>query len=94
MPRALWNGHIIAESEHTELMDGDHYFPPDSLKEAYFAPSQTRSICPWKGTANYYHVQVEDDVNTDAAWFYPDPKEAAHHIKGYIAFWKGVEVVD
>lgn len=94
MPRARWNGRIVAESDHTEIMDGDHYFPAESLKREFFTPSQTTSVCPWKGIATYYHLEVDDDVITDAAWCYADPKDAALNIKGFVAFWKGVEVLD
>ncbi|MCP4191645.1 MAG: DUF427 domain-containing protein [Planctomycetaceae bacterium] len=92
MPKASWNGETIAESDETIVVDGNHYFPPQSLREAYFQESTTTSNCPWKGIANYYHVQVDGKTNTDAAWYYAEPKPEASNIKDHIAFWKGVEV--
>ena len=92
MPRAIWNGVVIAESDATEVVEGDHYFPPDTLIREHFQESATKSECPWKGTASYYHVKVNGEVNSDAAFYYPQPKPAAENIKDYIAFWKGVEV--
>jgi uncharacterized protein (DUF427 family) len=92
MPKAIWNGKVIAESDDTKVVEGNHYFPPDSVEEEFLKPSATTSICPWKGTASYYHVDVGDSVNSDAAWYYADPKEAAVEIKDHVAFWKGVEV--
>ncbi len=90
--KATWNGQVIAESEQTVVVDGNHYFPADSIKKEHFAPSTTTSHCGWKGTANYYSVVVDGKENTDAAWYYADPLEAAAQIKGHVAFWKGVEV--
>lgn len=92
--KAIWNGEVIAESERTILLEGNHYFPPESVQEDFLVPSDTHTTCPWKGIASYYHVKVGDQVNRDAAWYYPEPSEAAQHIKGYIAFWKGVQVVE
>lgn len=92
MPRALWNGAVLAESEVFELVEGNVYFPPAALHDAHFLPSPTRTICGWKGEAQYFDVVVGDQVNKDAAWFYPDPKEAAAQIRGYVAFWRGVTV--
>ena len=92
MYRALWNGTVLAESEHTTVVEGNHYFPPDSLRREHFAPSATTSVCPWKGTASYLTVEVDGTSNPDAAWFYPEPSEAAANIRGFVAFWKGVEV--
>jgi uncharacterized protein (DUF427 family) len=92
VPIAVWNETVIAESSDTILVENNHYFPPDSVKEEFLRPSDTSSFCPWKGTASYYHVEVGGSVNSDAAWYYPDPKEAAMNIKGFVAFWKGVEV--
>jgi uncharacterized protein (DUF427 family) len=89
---ATWNGQVIAESDETEMVEGNHYFPPNSIKSEYFQPSEQSSVCPWKGTASYYDVVVDGDVNSGAAWFYPDPKPAASNIKGHIAFWRGVTV--
>jgi len=92
MPKALWNGRVIAESEETEVVEGRHYFPPDAVDQAFLKPSETRSNCPWKGTANYYHIDVDGQVNSDGAFYYAEPSEAAANIKGYVAFWKGVTV--
>lgn len=92
--KAIWNGEVIAESERTILLEGNHYFPPESVQEDFLVPSDTHTTCPWKGIASYYHVKVGDQVNRDAAWYYPEPGEAAQHIKGYIAFWRGVQVVE
>jgi uncharacterized protein (DUF427 family) len=92
MATASWNGVIIAESDQTEIVDGNHYFPPDSIKQEYFKPSDQTSVCGWKGTANYYDLVVEDQTNAGAAWYYADPKSAAANIKGHVAFWKGVTV--
>jgi uncharacterized protein (DUF427 family) len=91
--KATWHGATIAESEQTIVVEGNHYFPPDSIKQSHFTPSTTHTTCGWKGEASYYNVVVDDTVNKDAAWFYPDPKSAAANIKNYVAFWKGVEVV-
>jgi uncharacterized protein (DUF427 family) len=88
----MWNGAVLAESERTEVVEGNHYFPPDAVKRQYFAPSETHTICPWKGTASYYTVQVDGKTNPDAAWYYPQTKDAAKNIENFVAFWKGVEV--
>ncbi len=93
MVRAIWNGAVIAQSDHTEVVDGNHYFPPDSVNRELVQPSDTTSVCGWKGTANYDHVVAEGQTNKDAAWYYPSPKEAASNIKGHVAFWRGIEVV-
>lgn len=90
--KAIWNNVILAESNKTEVVEGNHYFPPDSIKREYFEDTDTTTTCPWKGEASYYNIQVNGKKNTDAAWFYPHPKEAARKIKGYVAFWKGVLV--
>ena len=90
--KAIWNDQIIAESQETILIEGNHYFPPDSIKSDFFEKSDTHTACPWKGEASYYHIQVNDEINRDAAWYYPDPKPAAKSIKNYIAFWRGVSV--
>ena len=90
--KAVWNGAVLAESEETIVIEGNHYFPPSSIKSEYFAASPTQTLCPWKGTASYYTIQVRGETNPDAAWVYPEPTEAARKIGGYIAFWKGVEV--
>lgn len=90
--RATWNGTVLAESDETIIVEGNHYFPPASVNREYFGPSVTHTFCPWKGTASYYSVDVEGSANTDAAWFYPEPFDAADVIKDYVAFWHGVEV--
>lgn len=92
--KALWKGQIIAESEDTVVVEGNHYFPPSSIKKEFYNPSETKSVCPWKGTASYYSLNVDGAENADAAWYYPETSELAKNIKGYVAFWKGVEVVD
>ena len=92
MAKATWNGTVIAESNKTEVVEGNHYFPADSIVADHFKPSETHSVCPWKGTASYYTVSVGGKENKDAAWFYPAPKDAAKQIKDHVAFWKGVEV--
>ncbi len=94
MPKAIWNETVLAECEQSQVVEGNHYFPPESLNREYFRASEAQTICGWKGTASYYDVVVGEKVNEQAAWYYPDPKSAAANIKGYIAFWKGVEVVD
>jgi uncharacterized protein (DUF427 family) len=90
--KAIWNGAVLAESNTTEVVEGNQYFPPDSIKHEYFSPSTTTTVCGWKGTASYYTLEVNGERNPDAAWYYPAPKDAAKNIGGYIAFWKGVEV--
>jgi uncharacterized protein (DUF427 family) len=92
MPRAIWNGTVIAESDAVQDVEGNCYFPPGSVKTEYLRESDTTTVCPWKGTASYYHVEVEGAVNKDAAWYYPDPTEAAMNIKDHLAFWRGVEI--
>ena len=92
MARAMWNGAVIAESDDCVVIEGNQYFPPDSVKRQYLHPSETHSLCPWKGTASYYDVVVGGRTNKDAAWFYPHPKDAAKQIANYIAFWHGVSV--
>ena len=92
MPRATWNGAVLAESDRCEVVEGNQYFPPDAVKREYFKPSATHTTCPWKGVASYYDVLVDGETNRDAAWYYPEPKEAARNIKGYVAFWRGVKV--
>ena len=92
MAKAIWNGVVLAESDKTEVVEGNQYFPPDSVKREYFKESSTHSTCPWKGLANYYTVEVNGKENKDAAWYYPQPKDAAKQIKDHVAFWKGVEV--
>jgi uncharacterized protein (DUF427 family) len=90
--RALWNGKTLAESDSVEIIEGNVYFPPDSINSEYFKESNTHTTCPWKGLANYYTLEVDGKQNEDAAWYYPSPKEAAKQITGYVAFWKGVKV--
>ena len=92
--KAIWNGQVIAESNETIVVEGNHYFPKSSIKQEYFKPSETRSVCPWKGTASYYSLEVDGNKNPDAAWYYPETKEAAKQIEDYVAFWKGVEVTE
>lgn len=92
--KAVWQDAVLAESDQTVVVEGNHYFPAHSMDEKYFEPSQTHSTCPWKGTASYYHIHVGDQNNPDAAWYYPQPKDAAKSITGYIAFWRGVKVID
>jgi uncharacterized protein (DUF427 family) len=94
MIRARWNGQLLAESSHTEVVEGNHYFPPDTVKKELLRPSETHTTCGWKGLASYYTVEVDGKRNEDAAWYYPTPKDAARNIAGYIAFWKGVVVKD
>ncbi|MES3628915.1 MAG: DUF427 domain-containing protein [Longimonas sp.] len=91
---AIWNDAVIAESDDTVVVEGNHYFPPESIKDAFFEPSDHQTTCPWKGKAHYYNVVVGEKQNNNAAWYYPDPKEKASHIKGHVAFWNGVEVVE
>ena len=91
--KAIWNGVILAESDRTVTVEGNHYFPPETVKKRYLLPSDTLSICPWKGMAHYHTVVVNGVTNSDAAWCFPQPKEAAREIKDHIAFWKGVEIV-
>jgi len=90
--KAIWKGKVIAESDATEVVENNHYFPADSIKREFFKPSTTHSVCPWKGTASYYTVVVDGAENKDAAWYYPAPKDAAKEIKDRVAFWRGVEV--
>ncbi|HMQ04211.1 MAG TPA: DUF427 domain-containing protein [Pyrinomonadaceae bacterium] len=90
--KATWNGATLAESDDTVIVEGNHYFPADSIVEEHFAPSDTHTVCSWKGTASYYDIFVNGETNADAAWFYPETKPEAKEIEGRIAFWKGVEV--
>ncbi len=92
MAKAIWNGKVVAESDRFELVEGNVYFPPETLKRAYFRDSDHTSVCSWKGTANYYTLDVDGKTNPDAAWVYRDPKPAAANIKNHVAFWRGVEV--
>ena len=90
--KAIWNDQIIAESNETIVIENNHYFPPESIKEQFFKPSSTHTNCQWKGKASYYSLNVNGEENTDAAWYYPETSELAKQIKGYIAFWKGVTI--
>ena len=90
--KAVWNGAVIAESNDTVVVEGNHYFPRDAVKDEHLASSDMHSVCPWKGEASYFNVVVDGQVNEDAAWYYPEPKERATNIKGYVAFWRGVDV--
>ncbi|XLS29917.1 DUF427 domain-containing protein [Flavobacteriaceae bacterium M23B6Z8] len=90
--KAIWNGEIIAESSDTVVVENNHYFPPESIHEKFFKKSDTHTVCPWKGTASYYTIEVDGKENKDAAWYYPEVSELAKSIKGHIAFWKGVTV--
>jgi uncharacterized protein (DUF427 family) len=90
--KATWNGQIIAESNKTIVIENNHYFPSSDIKKEFFKSSETHSTCPWKGAASYYSLEVDGQQNKDAAWYYPEPKDAAKEIKNYVAFWKGVKV--
>jgi uncharacterized protein (DUF427 family) len=92
--RALWNGHVVAESDRTIVVENNHYFPPESVNMGFLRESKHRSTCPWKGEAHYYSLTAEGSESKNAAWTYPEPKEAAEHIKDHVAFWKDVEVVE
>jgi len=90
--KAIWKGAVLAESDDTVVVEGNHYFPAESIKREHFKESATHTTCPWKGLASYYNVVVGAEVNADAAWYYPEPKEAAQEIKDRVAFWRGVRV--
>jgi len=92
MRKAVWNGAVIAESDATVVVEGNHYFPPQSLHREYLKPSKTTSQCPWKGKASYYDVEVNGERNADAALYYPEPIPAAQQIKNHVAFWRGVRI--
>ena len=92
MAKAVWNDVILAESDQGEIVEGNYYFPPNSINKQYFKESNTRSNCFWKGEASYYTIEVNGQENKDAAWYYPTPKEKAKNFQGYVAFWKGVQV--
>jgi uncharacterized protein (DUF427 family) len=94
MPKAVWNGAVLAESDDTVVVEGNHYFPSDSINRDHFRDSDAHTVCYWKGTASYYDVVVDGETNRGAAWHYPDPLPAASKIKGRIAFWRGVKVED
>ena len=90
--KAIWNGVVLAQSDQTVVVAGNHYFPLNSVNQEFMMPSETHALCPWKGTASYYSVQAGGRTNPDAAWYYPDPKPAARNVKHHVAFWRGVEV--
>lgn len=92
MATATWNGQVIAESDETVVVEGNHYFPAESIRCEFFQPVDTTTVCPWKGTASYYDLVVDGERNAGAAWYYPEPKEAAAEIKDRVAFWRGVTV--
>ncbi|MBW4626895.1 MAG: DUF427 domain-containing protein [Brasilonema octagenarum HA4186-MV1] len=92
MAKAIWNGTVLAESDNTVVVENNHYFPPDSVNKQYFKESNTHTTCPWKGLASYYSIEVDGQFNKDAAWYYPEAKEKAKQIEGYVAFWRGVKV--
>ena len=90
--KAIWNNTVIAESDATKIIEGNHYFPPESIKKEYFIPSTSHTTCPWKGQASYYSLEVDSETNTDAAWYYPEASTMAKEREGYVAFWKGVAI--
>ena len=92
MTKAVWNGAVIAQSNDCRTVEGNRYFPPEAVKAEFLCPSETHTVCGWKGTASYYDVVVDGKTNKDAAWYYPETKSAADNIRGYVAFWRGVEV--
>jgi uncharacterized protein (DUF427 family) len=92
MPKAIWNGAVLAQSDKCVVVEGNQYFPPDAINKEYFQESNNHTTCPWKGVASYYSIEVDGQVNKDAAWYYPTAKDAAKNIEGYVAFWKGVKV--
>lgn len=92
--KAIWNGQIIAESDQTKNVEGNQYFPVDAVNKEFLKSSETHTVCHWKGTASYFDVMVDGQINKDAAWFYPDPSEKAMPIKDYIAFWRGVKIIN
>ncbi len=91
--KAIWHNQVLADSDETVVVEGNHYFPPTSLNEAFFEKTSHTSVCPWKGMAEYYSITVDGQINENAAWVYPNAKDKAKNIEGYVAFWKGVEVV-
>jgi uncharacterized protein (DUF427 family) len=92
--KAIWNNTVLAESNETIQVEGNPYFPPQAIKNEFFKPSSTHTTCPWKGLASYYTLEVDGQKNADAAWYYPQPKDAAKQIAGYVAFWKGVKITE
>ncbi len=94
MYKAVWNGEVIAESDQTIVVEGNHYFPPEAVNRSFLNDSDTHTVCSWKGVASYYNIQVGGQVNRDAAWYYPETSKLAEKIKGYVAFWRGVKIID
>ena len=92
MIQAVWNGQLLAASDETKVVEGNHYFPPAAIRREFFRDSDAHTVCGWKGTASYFDIVVDDEVNQQAAWYYPDPKPEAAEIAGYVAFWNGVDV--
>jgi uncharacterized protein (DUF427 family) len=92
MPKAYWSGKLIAESDDCVVVEGNQYFPAEAVKQEFLRPSPRTTVCPWKGTAHYYHIEVDGMKNENAAWYYPDPSDAATQIRGRVAFWRGVRV--
>lgn len=92
MARASWEGVVLAESDQCVVVEGNQYFPPESIRREFFKPSDHTTVCPWKGVAHYYDIEADGKINSNAAWYYPEPKEAAREIKDRVAFWKGVRV--
>jgi len=92
MAKAIWEGVVLAESDSCVIVEGNHYFPPHTVEREYFRPSSTTTVCSWKGIAHYYDIEVKGKRNPDAAWYYPQPSDAAKQIKDHVAFWKGVRV--
>lgn len=92
--KAIWNGAVLAESDKTIVVEGNHYFPKSAINQQYFQPSETHTVCLWKGTASYYDVVVNGETNKDAAWYYPETKDAAKEIENRVAFWKGVKIIE
>ncbi len=92
--KAIWNGKVIAESDNTVVVEGNHYFPAESANKEYLETTETNTVCGWKGTASYYTINVDGKTNVDAAWYYPEAKDEAKNIENYLAFWKGVEITE
>jgi len=92
--KAIWKNQVLAQSDQTIVIEGNHYFPAEAIDKKYFLPSNTHTTCSWKGEASYFTVKVDEEENKDAAWFYPEPKTAAAEIKNYVAFWRGVKVTE
>ena len=92
--KAIWKGQVIAESNDTIVIEGNHYFPPNDIKKEFFVDSEAHTTCPWKGLASYYTIKVNGDENPDAAWYYPEASDLAKQIEDYVAFWKGVEIIN